>query len=52
VIESRKKNEMGWKCGTRRKRRNSYRDLVGKPEGKKRLGRSRRRGKDNIEIVF
>jgi len=43
---------MGWKCGTHRKRRNSYRDLVRKPEGKKRLGGSRPREKDNIEIGF
>ena len=41
---------MGWNCGTRRKRRNSYRVLVGTPEGKKPFGRSRPRVKDNIEI--
>jgi hypothetical protein len=46
------KNEMGWKCDTRSKRRNSYRGLVGKPEGKKPLGRSRHRRKDIIEIGF
>jgi hypothetical protein len=37
--------------------RNAYRNVVGKPEGKRPLGRSRRRWKDNIkmdvrEIVF
>jgi hypothetical protein len=53
VIKSKKKkNEIAWKCGTRRKNRNPYRALVGKPEGKKPLGRSRPRGKDNIEIGF
>jgi hypothetical protein len=30
--------------------RNAYRILVGKPEGKRPLGRSRRRSVDNIEI--
>jgi hypothetical protein len=31
-------------------RRDVYRTLVGKPEGKRPLGRSRRRLKDNIKI--
>jgi hypothetical protein len=30
--------------------RNAYRILVGMPEGKRRLGRPRRRWMDNIEI--
>jgi hypothetical protein len=30
--------------------RNAYRILVGKPEGKRPLGRPRRRWKDNIKI--
>ena len=30
--------------------RSFYRGLVGKPEGKRRLGRTRRRWKDNIEM--
>jgi hypothetical protein len=29
---------------------NAYRDLVGKPEGKRPLGRPRRRWEDNIRI--
>jgi hypothetical protein len=29
-------------------KRNAYRDLVGKPEGKRPLGRHRRRWEDNI----
>jgi hypothetical protein len=31
-------------------KRNAYRILVGKPEGKKPLGRSRRRWLDNIKM--
>jgi hypothetical protein len=31
-------------------RRRAYRDLVGKPEGRRPLGRSRRRWEDNIKI--
>ena len=30
--------------------RNAYRVLVGKPEGKRRLGRPRRRWEDNIKM--
>jgi hypothetical protein len=33
-----------------RKRRNAYRLLVGKPEGKRPLGRPRRRWVDNIRM--
>jgi hypothetical protein len=33
-------------------KRNAYRILVGKPEGKRPLGRSRRRWEDNIRIEF
>jgi hypothetical protein len=32
------------------KKRNAYRILVGKPEGKRPLGRSRRRWMDNIKM--
>ena len=32
------------------KRRGVYRVLVGKPEGKRPLGRPRRRGEDNIKV--
>jgi hypothetical protein len=32
--------------------RNAYRILVGKPEGKRPLGRPRRRWVDNIKMVF
>jgi hypothetical protein len=33
-------------------KRNAYRILVGRPEGKKPLGRSRRRWVDNIKMDF
>ena len=33
-------------------RRGAYRVLVGKPEGKRPLGRPRHRWKDNIKIAF
>jgi hypothetical protein len=37
-------------CSTNGGKRNAYRILVGKPEGKRPLGRSRRRWVDNIKI--
>jgi len=33
-----------------RKRRGAYRVLVGKPEGRRSLGRARHRGEDNIKM--
>ena len=44
------KNEMGWACGAYGKERGVYRVLVGKPEGKRPLGRPRRRWVDNIRM--
>jgi hypothetical protein len=41
---------MGRACSTNGKKRNAYRILVGKPEGKRPLRRPRRRWVDNIEI--
>jgi hypothetical protein len=41
---------MGRACTTNRKKRNAYRILMGKPEGKRPLGRPRRRLVDNIKI--
>jgi hypothetical protein len=41
---------MGGACSTNGERRDVYRLLVGKPEGKIPLGRSRRRWVDNIRI--
>jgi hypothetical protein len=41
-------DEMGGPCSTNGEKRNAYRLLVGKPEGKRPLGRPRRRWVDNI----
>jgi hypothetical protein len=41
---------MGRACSTNGAKRNAYRILVGKPEGKKPLGRPRCRWVDNIKI--
>ena len=41
---------MGGACSTMGKRRDVYRVLVGKPEGKRPLGRPRRRWEDNIKM--
>ena len=41
---------MGGACGTYGEGRGVYRVLVGKPEGKRPLGRPRRRLEDNIKI--
>jgi len=43
-------NEMGGACSAYGERRDVYKVLVGKPEGKRPLERSRRRWKDNIKI--
>ena len=39
---------MGWACGAYGCGEGVYRDLVGKPEGKRPLGRPRRRWVDNM----
>jgi hypothetical protein len=42
---------MGMACSTNgKKKRNAYRILVGNPEGKRPLGKPRRRWVDNIKI--
>jgi hypothetical protein len=41
---------MGMACSTYGEKMNAYRFLVGKPEGKAPLGRSRRRREDNIQM--
>jgi hypothetical protein len=41
---------VGWTCGTHGEGRGVYRVLVGRPEGKRPLGRPRRRWKDNIKM--
>jgi hypothetical protein len=44
------KNEMGRTPSTCGENRGAYRVLVGKPEGKKPLGRPRRRWEDNAKL--
>jgi hypothetical protein len=41
---------VGWTCGTHGEGRGVYRVLVGRPESKRPLGRSRRRSEDNIKM--
>jgi hypothetical protein len=41
---------MGRACSTYGKKRNSYRILVGKPERKRQLGRSRSKWQGNIKM--
>ena len=44
------KNEMGWACGAYGGGEGVYRVWVGKPEGRRALGRHRRRWVDNIRM--
>ena len=46
------KNEMGGRFTTYGKRRGVYRVLVRQPEGKRPLGRPRRRWEDNIKLYL
>jgi hypothetical protein len=41
---------MGRACSTHGERRNAYRVLIGNPEGKRLLGKLRRRWEDNIKM--
>jgi hypothetical protein len=41
---------MGRACSTNGEKRNAYRILVGRPEGKRPRGRPRRRWEDNIKM--
>jgi hypothetical protein len=41
---------MGKACGTNGTKRNAYRILVGKPEGKRPLGRPRHKWEDNTKM--
>jgi hypothetical protein len=45
-----KEDEMGRACSTNGEKRNAYRILVENPEGKRPLGRPRRRWVDNIKM--
>jgi hypothetical protein len=47
-----KKDEMGGHVARMGEKRNACRILVGKPEGKRPLGRSRRRWVDNIKMDY
>jgi hypothetical protein len=44
------KNEMGGACNTYEESRGVYSILMGKPKGKRPLGRSRHRREDNIKM--
>jgi hypothetical protein len=41
---------VGWTCGTHGEGKGAYRVLVGRPEGKRPLGRPRRRWENNIKM--
>jgi hypothetical protein len=41
---------MGWACGAHGVVRGAYNILVGRPEGRRPLGRPRRRWEDNIKM--
>jgi hypothetical protein len=41
---------MGGPCSTNGEKRNAYRLLVGRPKGKRQMGRRRRRRLDNIKM--
>jgi hypothetical protein len=43
-------NEVGGACSALEEKKGLYRVLVGKPEGKTKLGRRRRRLEDNIKM--
>jgi hypothetical protein len=45
-----KEDEIDRACSTNGAKRNAYRILVGKPEGKRPLGRPRRRWVDNFKM--
>jgi hypothetical protein len=45
-----KEDDIGMTCSTNVAKRNGYRILVGKPEGKRPLGRPRCGWEDNIKI--
>jgi hypothetical protein len=45
-----KEYEIGRACSTNRENRNTYRILVGKPEGKRPLGKSRRKWVNNNKM--
>jgi hypothetical protein len=50
VYDQVKEDEMGRACNTNGEKRNAYRIMVGMPEGKRPLGRPRRRWMDNNKM--
>ena len=54
IIASMKSRKMRWAGHVARmgERRNAYRVLVGKPKGKRQLGRPTIRQEDNIKLVY
>jgi len=51
-VDQIKKNERGGAFGTMGNRIGAYRVLLGRPEGKRPLGRHWRRWKDNIKMAL
>jgi hypothetical protein len=50
LVNNNEEDEMGRACSTNREKRNAYKILVGNPEGKRPLGRPRRRWVYNIKM--
>jgi hypothetical protein len=49
-VDNKIENEMGWACGACGEGRGVYMVLAGKPEGKRPLGRPRRRWENNMKM--
>jgi hypothetical protein len=50
ITDQVKEDEMCRACSTNEEKRNAYRILVGKPDGRRTLGRPKRKWVDNIKI--